>query len=581
MGKKRTRCAGLIALLVAMMLVGAGSAFGLATTWVGGDVGNETKWETAANWSAGVPGAGDDAIIPFVPNMPTVPAAGGTCLNLQIDTTGGVVTVTLAGNLTIPTGGSVSVTAGGNAATVTGAGDIVLGGTATINNSTASLLTISCANINGNGANLITFTGGENIAVNAAIVDGAATPVTINMTASSDVVTFSGNNTYTGTTTITTGNLTTGGAGKIADTSPVTLAANGILTLGGAEKIYTLTGAAGSQINNGGNLLTIDQHAATAFDGVISGAGGLTLDAASTSILSLGGANTYTGTTTINANGITTTAAGVIADTSPVTLAAAGRLVLGGAEKIYTLTGAAGSQINNGGNLLTIDQHAATAFAGVISGAGGLTLDAASTNTLTLSGVNTYTGPTTVNAATLSFDAINTGVSAVTANNAGTKVAGSGTIPGTLTMNTGTILAPGAAGGAGTGTLTVNGAITLNGTSKYEITMIGGNIDKIVAGAALTATGSTPTMEFQAGYNSSGLALPATIMDITGAYTAFTNGLPVGYVVDGAKVGNLIRITAVPAAVPTLNEWGMIVMMLLLAGASIVLIRRRRVGFSM
>ncbi len=255
-------------------------------------------------------------------------------------------------------------------------------------------------------------------------------------------------------------------------------------------------------------------------------------------------------------------------------------LTIGGAEKVNTLTGAGGASIVLGANTLTVDQDGAAAFAGVISGTGGLVLDANSTATLTLTGINTYTGATTVDAATLSFDAINTGVSAVTANNAGTKVAGSGTIPGTLTMNTGTILAPGAAGGAGVGTLTVTGLLTLNGTSKYEITMTGGAIDKIVAGGALTATGSTPTMEFQAGYSSAGLALPATFMDITGAYTAFTNGLPVGYVADGAKVGNLIRLTAVAGSIPTLNEWGIIIMTLLLAGASVVFIRRRRTGMA-
>ena len=83
--------------------------------------------------------------------------------------------------------------------------------------------------------------------------------------------------------------------------------------------------------------------------------------------------------------------------------------VLGQAGSIDVATGATlnlgtagvASTFANGGFLLTVSGAGTTNIGAVISGAGGLTTTGA--GTLTLSGVNTYTGATTVSAGTLAF----------------------------------------------------------------------------------------------------------------------------------------------------------------------------------
>ena len=616
-----------------------------------------------------------------------ISGAGGLTLDAgssAILSLGGVNTYT--GTTTINANGITTTAAGviadASDVTLAAAGRLVLGGAETINT-----LTGAAGSAINNGGFLITIDQDGATAFDG-VISGAG-GLTLDA-GSSAILSLGGVNTYTGTTTINANGITTTAAGVIADASDLTLAAAGALVLGGAETINTLTGAAGSTIDNGGFLLTVDQDGATAFDGVISGAGGLTLDAGSSAILSLGGVNTYTGTTTINANGITTTAAGVIADASDVTLAAAGKLILGGAETVNTLTGAALSTIDNGGFLLTVDQDAATAMAGIISGAGGFALAAGSSNALTLSGVNTYTGATTVDGGTLrlgsttafgtgaggislgggilqlgvainaaawtptitltapstidvdaagttidtnitnganlltitggedlifsavlgagaggltvnmdaitdnvilagantytgattitqgtvSFNGVNTGASAVTVN--GGKLAGTGTIPGATIVNAGAILAPGGTNGDAVGTLTFGGNVTFNGASQYVVTMTGGVVDKIVAGGLVTATGSVPTLVMQAGYSTAGIVVPVTMITYTGGYTAFSYAsLPAGFTV-GVSAPN-VQFTAVPAVVvPTLSELGIVLTLLLLAGAGITLMRRQR-----
>ncbi|MGI9134241.1 MAG: hypothetical protein ACR2I0_09925, partial [Rhodoferax sp.] len=79
----------------------------------------------------------------------------------------------------------------------------------------------------------------------------------------------------------------------------------GTVTLTAATTVNSLTCVAGSNINNGGYLLTVGVGSAsstsTTCAAVISGAGGLTLNLSSTSYaLKLTGTNTYSGTTTIS-----------------------------------------------------------------------------------------------------------------------------------------------------------------------------------------------------------------------------------------------------------------------------------------
>jgi autotransporter-associated beta strand protein len=140
-----------------------------------------------------------------------------------------------------------------------------------------------------------------------------------------------------------------------------------------------------------------------------------------------------------------------------------------------------------GANNLTIgSNNLTTAFSGVIQngGFGGGTngsLTKIGTDTLTLSGTNSYTGGTTVDAGTLAVDGSVLGTVAV---NSGGTLQGIGSIAGNVTIAAGGVLAP----GNSPGTLNI-GALDLNSGSQLKIEL-GGSItgfeyDSLtVAGAA-------------------------------------------------------------------------------------------------
>ena len=122
---------------------------------------------------------------------------------------------------------------------------------------------------------------------------------------------------------------------------------------------------------------------------------------------------------------------------------------LGGAVKFNGISGNSTGTINLGANTLTMTD-AADEFAGVIGGTGGINLTAGS---LKLSGINTYSGGTTVDASAGVASTL-TITSAGALGTGGLALIGSATIPATL---------------ATTSSMTINNAITVSGDPVFNV----------------------------------------------------------------------------------------------------------------
>lgn len=190
--------------------------------------------------------------------------------------------------------------------------------------------------------------------------------------AGSGVLTLSGPNTYTGTTTLLSGLLRMGGASALG--ASALAVHSGTLDLNGnGLSVYALsgTGASGKITTSSTANLTVTANQSTdsSFAGVIEdGSGQLSVVKAGSGTLTLTGNHTYTGTTTISG----------------------GVLQIGNGGTAGSI--ASNSIVNNSG--FAINRGDAVTYGGVISGTGLFTKNGSST--LTLTGSNTYLGSTEV-----------------------------------------------------------------------------------------------------------------------------------------------------------------------------------------
>jgi len=201
---------------------------------------------------------------------------------------------------------------------------------------------------------------------------------------------FSGNNTYSGGTTIRSGILGAGSASALG--SGAVTVDGGTLLAGGSYTFSNavLVDAGGGTIDNNGNALVLSGNIA---DGATPGL--LTLKGSGS--VSLTGTNTFSGGLTVGgtlfANGANTVGSGAITLKS-------------GSEMDFVT---AGGNFTNAFKLqpnasLRVDpnsQNVAVTLSGIISDAsstpGSLSVNGLSSGTLTLSGANTYSGGTTLN----------------------------------------------------------------------------------------------------------------------------------------------------------------------------------------
>jgi fibronectin-binding autotransporter adhesin len=293
---------------------------------------------------------------------------------------------------------------------------------------------------------------------------------------------LSGANTYTGPTNINSGRLQVDGS--LAAGTAVTVASGAMFDLNGTDQTVGSLAGAGSVALGSGTLTTGGNNSSTTFSGAISGSGGLVKQGSGT--LTLSGANTYTGTTAVNAGGLTLSGGAAIDDSGAVILAnAAGvTLTLTSDETIGSLAGggALGGTVNLGSRMLvTGGNNQSTTFAGSISSSGGATnLRKLGTGTFALAGTNTYTGSTQIGA----------GILRVAGGNA---LADTGSVQpygtGVLDLDGSSETIGSLFGSAGGVTLGSGGHLTITpggGSSSYDGPISGDGQVTIAAGAAAT-----------------------------------------------------------------------------------------------
>ena len=214
----------------------------------------------------------------------------------------------------------------------------------------------------------------------AGIIDNSNTSLT---KTGAGTLTLTGNNAYTGSTTISEGTL----KGNIASGTDLSIADSA--TYDGDNKARSVGG-----LNGGGKILNTDGLTVQSgdFAGFIDNSNtSLTKTGAGT--LTLTGNNAYTGSTTISEG----TLKGNIA--SGTDLSIADNATYDGDNKARSVGG-----LNGGGKILNTDGLTVQngTFGGVIDNS-NTSLTKTGAGTLTLSGTNTYTGMTTVRSGTLAL----------------------------------------------------------------------------------------------------------------------------------------------------------------------------------
>ena len=375
----------------------------------------------------------------------------------------GNVAVNVAGTLTINSG---TLTANNCALSISGNGTVnQSGGTVTLSGSGAfgynwsscpkynlsggSLILTNGANIR--GMNNLTASGDADMWVGAPtgsgymqFGDGTLNPVfTITNNAQ---VTFASspkiNNATSGRTILRLDGGVLSVPGFVASTGTNSIYFNGGTLLFSAKTIISSSALSTFNVYKGGASIDTGAYAVTNNQALINAStGGLTK--LGTGLLSLGGASTYVGPTTVSAGtlkaGVASVAdvSGAFGRNSAVTLAnvAGAKLdITGYNTQIGSLAGggATGGNVTLGAATLTVGgDDSPAAYSGVISSSGSPTTSLIKTGNgaLVLNGVNTYTGATTVNSGILG---------------------GTGTIGGTTTVATNAFVSGGSTNNVGT-----------------------------------------------------------------------------------------------------------------------------------
>lgn len=455
--------------------------------------------------------------------------SSGAALQIEGNITVGTETLTLNGG-GISNDGAVRNVSGNNSF----AGGITLGSGSTIS-SDAGTLTLTGGIVNGGFAT--TFGGAGNIG-ESGVISGSGGLVKNG----NGVLTLNGANTYSGGSVINGGTVVVSSSASLGLTS-ASATINAATFDVAASFSSTRNFVLGSSTSN----ITVEPTFTFTANGIFSGAGALNKNGTGTMVL--GGANTYSGGTNVNAGTLQLGASDRIANTTSLNVSGGTFDLQAFNEVIGAVTLSSGTISGTTGALtgtsFTLQSGTVSA---VLSGNGTVTKN--TSGSVTLSGSNNFTGSTTVSAGTLQVNtnnALGSAASGTTVangavlrlNNVNYTTAepltlnGSGISNGGALLNTGTSTFAGpinaatnATINAGGGTLNLTGGLSKNGTT---LTIAGGGtlnitINGITGSAAnsdLVIDGTTVVLGAANSYNG-----PTTIQNSGTLQLGGNNFLP-------------------------------------------------------
>jgi autotransporter-associated beta strand protein len=415
--------------------------------------------------------------------------SANSTINSDVLTSGAVGVTHTLGTLTL-TGQTLTIGGGANVGSGTAGitfGAVAVNGgavTTTFNVNSGELLTLGAVTPAGGGAKVIAF-GGDGSTTVSGVLNDAAGASTASVTKSGNgtlilananlyqaATTISGgvvraqNNTALGTTaagvSVTNGAALEldGAAGALTiGAEALTLNGNGVSSGGALRNVAgnnsyagIITLASASRINSDAGVLTINSS------GSITGNFGLTFGGAGDIVLSdafapattaqtltkdgagklkLNRANTYTGLTTVSAGTLEYGVANALSS-GAVTVSGGTWDLKTFSDTVGAVTLASGN-ISSSSGVLTGTSYAVQSgsIGAILAGSGALTKTTA--GTVILSGVNTYTGATTISAGILAINGIQSAATGDVTVASGATLMGTGTVGGATTIQSGGI----------------------------------------------------------------------------------------------------------------------------------------------
>ncbi len=364
------------------------------------------------NWTLDNDGIGSDAL--------TLGVSSGTPL-IQVNNQTATISAAVAGTQGfIKSGDGALVLSGAN----TISGTVTLSsGTTRLTNASAMQNATVALNIDGGllfSPSIGAFTlGGLSGATNLSLADTSAAPITLSVGKNNGSTNYSGSlggpgsltkigtgtltllgaNTFSGAATVSAGALQLGVADTL-QTQTVVVNGSGALKFSPSIGTFTLGGLSGihgfALTDTSGNPITLQiggNNASTTFTGVLSGTGSVTK--VGTGILTLTSSlDSYSGNTIVSAGAVD----GKLGNSTVVVNVDGGLVFSSTAYSLGAISGpgnvALASVAGAAVSLSVGNNNSTTTYSGILSGSGSLSKFGS--GTLTLNGINTYSGPTLI-----------------------------------------------------------------------------------------------------------------------------------------------------------------------------------------